>query len=138
MKPTSLAGIAVASWLAICAGCGAKETPASRNVSDTFVSTAVASFSEPWAMTFLPDGRLLVTEKKGALKLVDVATGRKGDVAGIPTVAYGGQGGFGDVILHPGFDRNQLVYLSFAERVPADDQQRRGRFGHADDLHVVR
>src|SRR5688572_26169795 len=93
MKPTSLAGVAGASWLVFCAGCGATETPASRTVSDAFVSTAVASFSEPWAMTFLPDGRLLVTEKKGALKLLDVATGRKGDVTGVPRVAYGGQGG---------------------------------------------
>ena len=52
-------------------------------------------------MTFLPDGRLLVTEKKGALKLLDVDSKCVGDVAGVPTVAYGGQGGFGDVILHP-------------------------------------
>jgi glucose/arabinose dehydrogenase len=115
MKSTSLAGIAGVSWLVFCAGCGATETPASQIVSDDFVSTAVASFSEPWAMTFLPDGRLLVTEKKGALKLLDVGTGRKGDVTGVPAVAYGGQGGFGDVILHPGFAENRLVYLSFAE-----------------------
>jgi glucose/arabinose dehydrogenase len=66
-------------------------------------------------MTFLPGGRLLVTEKKGALKLLDVATGRKVDITGIPTVAYGGQGGFGDVILHPGFTGNGFVYLSYAE-----------------------
>ena len=54
-------------------------------------------------MTFLPDGRLLVSEKKGALKLLDVASQRQAGIAGVPTVAYGGQGGFGDVILHPGF-----------------------------------
>jgi glucose/arabinose dehydrogenase len=70
-------------------------------------------------MTFLPDGRLLVTEKKGALKLLDPGSGKKGDVAGVPKVAYGGQGGFGDVILHPDFARNQLVYVSFAE--PGED-----------------
>jgi glucose/arabinose dehydrogenase len=119
MKTTTLAGFAGASWLVLCAGCEAAEAPASQPAGSAFVSTAVASFSEPWAMTFLPDGRLLVTEKKGALKLLDVASGRKGDVTGVPTVAYGGQGGLGDVILHPGFAQNQLVYLSFAE--PGED-----------------
>ena len=88
--------------------------PASRS-TDAFVATPVAQFAEPWAMTFLPDGRLLVTEKKGALKLLDVATGKAGDVGGVPRVAYGGQGGFGDVILHPDFAKNRVVYLSFAE-----------------------
>lgn len=66
-------------------------------------------------MTFLPDGRLLVTEKPGALKLLDITSGRVGDIAGIPAVAYGGQGGFGDVILHPAFATNQFVYVSYAE-----------------------
>ena len=80
-----------------------------------FASIEVARFDEPWAMTFLPDGRLLVTEKKGKLKLVDVATGQMGDVTGVPTVAYGGQGGFGDVVLHPQFASNRWVYLSYAE-----------------------
>jgi glucose/arabinose dehydrogenase len=80
-----------------------------------FASTEVARFDEPWAMTFLPDGRLLVTEKKGKLKLLNIASGQMGDVSGVPTVAYGGQGGFGDVVLHPQFASNRWVYLSYAE-----------------------
>ena len=80
-----------------------------------FVATEVARFDEPWAMTFLPDGRLLVTEKRGTLRLFDPASGRKGAVRGVPAVDYGGQGGLGDVILHPRFADNGLVYLSFAE-----------------------
>lgn len=79
-----------------------------------FTATEVATFNEPWGMTFLPDGRLLVTEKKGALKLVD-ETGKAGDISGVPKVAYGGQGGFADVVLHPGYASNGLVYLSYAE-----------------------
>src|SRR5688572_12251342 len=64
----------------------------------------IATFDEPWAMTFLPGGRqALVTEKKGKLKIVWSDTGRVGEVAGAPTVDYGGQGGFGDVVLHPRF-----------------------------------
>ena len=66
-------------------------------------------------MAFLPDGRLLVTEKRGALKLTTRSRRRNGDVTGVPAVEYGGQGGFGDVVLHPDFAANGLVYLSYAE-----------------------
>src|SRR5690606_4983462 len=59
--------------------------------------------------------RLLVTEKQGHLKLVDVESGATTDVAGVPAVAYGGQGGLGDVLPHPRFADNGLVYLSYAE-----------------------
>jgi glucose/arabinose dehydrogenase len=85
-----------------------------RTDKQVFVVTEVAKFSEPWAMTFLPDGRLLVTEKKGALK-VHAIGGKTGEVSGVPKVAYGGQGGFGDVVLHPKFATNNLVYVSYAE-----------------------
>ncbi len=79
-----------------------------------FVVNEVAQFSEPWAMTFLPDGRALVTEKKGALKVLN-ADGTLGDVTGVPSVDYGGQGGLGDVVLHPDFETNSWVYLTFVE-----------------------
>jgi len=49
-----------------------------------FVSTEVATFDEPWAMTFLPDGRLLVTEKEGKLKLLDIASKHVGEISGVP------------------------------------------------------
>ena len=88
--------------------------------AEPFASTGVASFDEPWAMAFLPDGRLLVTEKRGALKLVDVATGQTGDIKGVPEVDYGGQGGFGDIALHPGFADNHVVYVSYAEAGDGD------------------
>jgi glucose/arabinose dehydrogenase len=80
-------------------------------------ATPVASFSEPWAMTFLPDGNMLVSDKGGTLHFVTPA-GDQVSVNGVPSVAYGGQGGLGDVVLHPDFANNRLVYLSYAE---ADD-----------------
>ncbi|MBO0906008.1 PQQ-dependent sugar dehydrogenase [Jiella sonneratiae] len=76
---------------------------------------AVASFDEPWAMTFLPDGSMLVTEKAGTLLHVSADGKEKTPVAGVPAVAYGGQGGLADVVLHPKFSENHLVYISFAE-----------------------
>ncbi len=75
-----------------------------------------AEFNEPWAMTFLPDGDILVTEKSGTLLLVGADGQSKVAFEGVPEVAYGGQGGLGDVILHPDYDNNKLVYISYAEQ----------------------
>ncbi|MBV2129249.1 PQQ-dependent sugar dehydrogenase [Arsukibacterium indicum] len=74
----------------------------------------ITRFDEPWSMAFLPDGRMLVTEKKGRLTIVS-QQGEKSLVGGVPDVDYGGQGGLGDVALHPDFANNRLVYLSYAE-----------------------
>lgn len=80
-----------------------------------FDATEFATFNEPWAMTFLPDGSVLVTEKAGRLQHLDLTSRTQHEITGGPKVAYGGQGGFGDVVLHPDFASNQLVYLSYAE-----------------------
>ena len=75
----------------------------------------VASFDEPWALTFLPDGQMLVTEKKGNLFIVTQAGQKTRPVGGLPDVHYGGQGGLGDVAVHPDFADNGLIYLSYVE-----------------------
>lgn len=80
-----------------------------------FDVTPVATLNEPWAMSFLPDGRLLVTEKAGQLRLVSQAGLISDPIPGLPTVDYGGQGGLGDVVLHPDFAKNNLVYFSYVE-----------------------
>jgi glucose/arabinose dehydrogenase len=67
-------------------------------------------------MTFLPNGNLLVTEKKGLLLLVNLDKRSKVRVEGLPKVAYGGQGGLGDIILHPQYTDNHWIYLSYAEQ----------------------
>lgn len=80
-----------------------------------FEMTEIAQFNQPWALVFLPDGRMLVTEKRGSLRLAT----RDGDVSeplsGVPDVDYGNQGGLGDIILHPDFAENNIVYLSYVE-----------------------
>ena len=92
----------------------------SGSAGTVLLSTKYAEFNEPWAMTFLPGGDMLVTEKRGNLLLVSADGLSKVPVDGVPKVAYGGQGGLGDVILHPEYDSNKLVYISYAEQ---------GRFG---------
>jgi glucose/arabinose dehydrogenase len=84
-----------------------------------FTVTELANFDVPWAMAFLPDGRVLVTEQRGALKLYTPG-GSSVAIRGVPDVSYGGQGGFSDVVLHPDFARNGLVYLSYAEAGDGD------------------
>lgn len=79
-----------------------------------FAVEPVTAFDEPWAMAFLPDDRMLVTEKKGRLLIVD-RDGNKRSVNGLPDVGYGGQGGLGDVAVHPDFLNNGLVYISYVE-----------------------
>lgn len=103
----------------LISACSRGEGAAKSNVIDAsvlpFTISEVASFNEPWAMVFLPDGRGLVTEKAGKLWLWDGKTTATKPVSGVPSVSYGGQGGFGDVILHPQFATNRFVYLSWAE-----------------------
>ncbi len=111
-----------------------------------FTTTPVAELNEPWAMAFLPDGRLLVTEKRGALKLYSLEQNQSGDITGVPAVEHAGQGGFGDVVLPPNFAANNLVYVSYAEpgergtagaAVARARLELRGAGGALEDLTVI-
>jgi len=102
--------LACALALATCVGVNARALAQ----SSAYTLTEVADFDIPWAMEFLPDGRVLVTEQRGVLKLYTPGKGTA-DISGVPEVAYVGQGGLGDVVLHPQFADNQLVYLSYVE-----------------------
>ncbi|QIO86706.1 dehydrogenase [Stenotrophomonas rhizophila] len=103
-----------------CVAADTATAPAVEKANWPFTATAVGTFDEPWAMSFLPDGSLLVSEKRGALKHVNPTTGTSATISGVPAVAYGGQGGFGDVLPHPDFARNQLLYVSYAEAGQGD------------------
>lgn len=74
----------------------------------------LASLSEPWGMTFLPDGRLLVTEKPGRLRFYN--HGKLSEpISGLPKIEYHGQGGLLDVEIDPNFSQNNFVYFYFSE-----------------------
>jgi len=107
--------IALASLSLAIAACSSGPTVAQPAGSEPFSKTLVAQFNAPWAMTFLPDARMLVTEKAGVLKLVAADGKFMADVAGVPAVDSQGQGGLMDVVLHPDFTTNRMVYLSWSE-----------------------
>lgn len=86
---------------------------------DRFNVEQIAQFETPWALEFLPDGRLLISEGVGKLKLRHT-DGRIGEITGVPAVAFGGQGGFGDIVLHPDYAGNSMIYVSYAEAGPND------------------
>jgi len=107
---------------AATAACGQAPTKAASTTNPPFTVHGVANFSSPWAMAFLPGsgvkltGMALLTEREGKLWLVDTATGKRRAVAGVPRVHVAGQGGLGDVVVHPDFAANRRVYLSFVEK----------------------
>ena len=77
--------------------------------------TVAAGLEHPWALAFLPDGLILVTERPGRLRIVDANGRLSAPLGGVPQVLARGQGGLLDVALDPRFAENRLVYLSYAE-----------------------
>ena len=82
--------------------------------SNPFVMTQVASFNLPWRIAFLPDGRMLITEKVGPVWLV-TQNGEKTPIANVPAVVAQGQGGMLGVFLSPHYASDHFVYLTYSE-----------------------
>lgn len=122
-----MTAIAAAMLVTACSANGQSGTP-TREAADNlgplaaetlanapFTLTQIADFEDPWAIAFIPDSPFaLVTEQAGKLMLWEQG-GEVREVAGVPAVSYAGQGGLGDVALHPDFATNRLVYLTWAE-----------------------
>ncbi|SDF86312.1 PQQ-dependent sugar dehydrogenase [Bosea robiniae] len=79
------------------------------------VETVASGLENPWGLAFLPDGRMLVTERPGRLRLVETNGQLSRPITGLPSVMARGQGGLLGIALDPGFAHNRLVYLSFSE-----------------------
>ena len=108
--------------LSSCTSAETTEHTINGNAGSRLSAESFGTFNEPWAMTFLPSGDLLVTEKPGTLLLVRLGDRSRVPVEGLPEVAYGGQGGLGDIILHPQYQENHWVYLSYAEQDAAGNR----------------
>ena len=122
---TGLARRALNPMFGIALGVGlvlASATPQAQEVFQSerhsFRLVSVAKgLDHPWSLAFLPDGRMLVTERRGRLRLVENGKVARKAVAGLPgNITADGQGGLLDIALHPSFATNKLVYLSYAGR----------------------
>jgi glucose/arabinose dehydrogenase len=115
MRAGAAIGFALVAGTAVARAEAPKSpTPASVEVS-VRVTTVARGLEHPWGLEFLPDGRMLVTERPGRLRIVDAAGTVSPPLAGVPRVFAVGQGGLLDVALGPDFATDRLVYLSFAE-----------------------
>ncbi len=98
--------------------------------TDYDVVTIAEGLDLPWALAFLPNGDMLVTELDGRLRLISNGALVREPIAGVPSVYRASQGGLMDLVLHPDYAENQLVYLSLASGTPAANALRviRGTF----------
>jgi glucose/arabinose dehydrogenase len=111
----TLLGAALVSTL-LCASAHAQVNAGDREPERTvpFTLTQVTTLKLPWRIAFLPDGRMLITEKVGGLALV-TQTGQTTPVANAPAVLYQGQGGMLGVFTSPHYATDQSVYLTYSE-----------------------
>jgi aldose sugar dehydrogenase len=124
----------VALTLVTTAHAQAPRSPTPATVDGPLVVTEVArGLEHPWGLAFLPDGRMLVTERPGRLVLLERDGKTRRTLGGVPAVRAGGQGGLLGIALSPTFDRDRLVYLSFSEAGEggAGTAVARGRLGDA-------
>ena len=148
MKHIRLDGIFAAAPVfllgaALALGATAAHAQVTRSEAHDFrVVRLVEGLEHPWGLAFLPDGRMLVTERPGRLRIV----GKDGRLApqavsGLPEIAVYGQGGLLDVALHPRFSENNLIYLSYAARGDGGigTEVARGRLAgnRLENIHVI-
>ena len=129
--------LAAAAALALAmtsAPSGAQPTTIAGEHGPVAVAVVAAGLAHPWGLDFLPDGRVLVTERPGRLRIVGADGGISEPLAGVPKVYAERQGGLLDVRVGPDFATDRRIYLSFAEPGPggASTAVARGRLeGHA-------
>jgi len=114
--PTLVLAVCLIASTPLAARAQAPRSPTPASVTGVVrVQTVAKGFEHPWSLAFLPDKRMLVTERPGRLRLVEQDGRVSEPLSGVPRVYASGQGGLLDVALSPAFDKDRLVYLSFAE-----------------------
>lgn len=130
-----------AALVAVATGASAQEKLIRSEKGPLRLATVASGLEAPWGLAFLPDGRMLVTERPGRLRYVSADGKLSAPLEGVPRVFAVGQGGLLDVALDPRFAENRSIYLSFSE--PVDGKARtavaRARLGadRLEDLQVI-
>jgi glucose/arabinose dehydrogenase len=136
---------AVAAAATMCASAMAATPPPPQPAKLVTTGYKVAEIAKgldhPWSMAFLPDGSMLVTERVGRLRLIKAGSLQPQPISGVPSVHTGSQAGLFDIVLHPDFARNNIVYLTYAAGTSAANgtQVARARFDGTSlmDLRVI-
>jgi aldose sugar dehydrogenase len=114
--------LTLAAGLALSATATAQDNTLRSALHDYRIVTVAEGLINPWSMTWLPNGDMLVTERPGRLRIVRGGRLLPEPVAGLPAIRAGGQGGLLDVVPHPNFSANRLLYISYA-KPNADESQ---------------
>ncbi len=126
-KPSTIRGSAafsssfcllLASLLSAAAGQPGSNKVVRSEEANFRVETVVEGLDVPWGMVKLPDGRFLITERRGRVRILENGKLLGDPVEGIPAVQAGGQGGLLDIRLHPGYAKNGWIYLAFSKPLP--------------------
>lgn len=124
MRSLPMATLIALPALALCLSGFSLQRPAPSGEEKTIASqehsfrvvTLVTGLEHPWSLAFLPDGRILVSERPGRLRVIKDGKLEPQPVSGLPEIVAAGQGGLLDVVLHPRFAENGLIYLAYAAR----------------------
>jgi glucose/arabinose dehydrogenase len=132
--------IALAAALCAVASAATAQTFKS-SAGDLKIETVVGGLAHPWALAFLPDGHMLVTERPGRMRIAMPDGKLSAPLQGVPKVFASGQGGLLDVVLDRSFARNQTIYFCFAEPVDGGARTAMARAtlgeGKLDDVNVI-
>jgi glucose/arabinose dehydrogenase len=137
------AAILVAASFLIATGTRGEDTSFASSAGQLEVQTAASGLVHPWSLAFLPDGRMLVTERPGRMRIVTTEGQLSPPLRGVPEVWASGQGGLLDVILDKSYAQNRTIYFCFAERTAGGGRTAVARAklndgdGRLDDVKVI-
>ena len=138
----TVATLLAASFL-IATGTRGEDTSFASSAGQLEVQTAASGLVHPWALAFLPDGRMLVTERPGRMRIVTREGQLSPPLKGVPEVWASGQGGLLDVVLDKSYGQNNIIYFCFAERTGGGGRTAVARAklndadGRLDDVKII-
>lgn len=119
MRRNSIQSILFGGLAASLLACSAPANTISPEQANVTITKITDGLENPWGLAFLPDGRMLVTERAGKIRYVSADGKKSPPISGLPKILVRGQGGLFDVILDPQFSSNKRIYFSFNE--PAEE-----------------
>src|SRR3954452_24941872 len=141
------AALAAATLLAvtflIATGTRGQDTTFASSAGQLEVQTVATGLVHPWALAFLPDGKMLVTERPGRMRIVTAEGQLSPPLKGVPEVWASGQGGLLDVIIDKSYAQNETIYFCFAERTGGGGRTAIARArlndadGRLDDVKII-